>query len=331
MAIYITQHRRGTINQWAEKNTIIPLEGEIVIEIDEENHLHKLKIGDGIHTYSELAYLQAGDEIVTQVLRQARDRIITVTLDVDQWTEVTCATDPRLGYYGQVIALDGITKYSRLDLQPDADMLAEFQQLNLVFVTENKDGIITAYSVGDMPLKSYTMQATIVEADIEEVNEKVVGMPVGTPTAKSDWAQADEMQADYIKNKPDVYSPVVGSEKPTVDTEGHMGQIYIVRNEGTSNGEIYIYRGSHRSMGELNSFNLWEHISFKSEHDDRLRYLEDAVGEDDYAGTLFERVAELEEQSSKDVIIQSSTAGSNKKFKITVDDNGTISAVEVNK
>ena len=28
--------------------------------------LHKLKIGDGVHTYAELAYLQAGDEIVTQ-------------------------------------------------------------------------------------------------------------------------------------------------------------------------------------------------------------------------------------------------------------------------
>ena len=68
MAKYIVQHRRGTAAQWASKDTIIPMEGELVIEIDEESSLHKLKIGDGIHTYSELAYLQAGDEIVTQVL-----------------------------------------------------------------------------------------------------------------------------------------------------------------------------------------------------------------------------------------------------------------------
>ena len=31
-----------------------------------------------------------------------------------------------------------------------------------------------------------------------------------------------------------------------------------------------------------------------------------------------------------DIIIQSSTEGSTKKFKITVDDNGTLSAAEVN-
>ena len=33
--------------------------------------------------------------------------------------------------------------------------------------------------------------------------------------------------------------------------------------------------------------------------------------------------------SAKDIILQSSTAGSTKKFKITVDDSGTISATEV--
>ena len=83
MAKYIVQHRRGSAEQWAEQNTIIPKEGEIVIEIDEVNSLHKLKIGDGIHTYSELAYLKAGDEIVTQVLAEAKPRIVTVELTLN--------------------------------------------------------------------------------------------------------------------------------------------------------------------------------------------------------------------------------------------------------
>lgn len=186
MAKYIVQHRRGTASQWASKNTVIPREGELVIEIDEANSLHKLKIGDGIHTYAELAYLKAGDEIVTQVLSQALPRVVTVTLDVNQWSEVTCESDPNLGYYGQTVALDNITEYSRLDLQPDADILAEFQNLNLVFVTENKGGTITVYSVGDMPLKSYTMQATIVETEVIVESDKVIGIPIGTPTAKID-------------------------------------------------------------------------------------------------------------------------------------------------
>ena len=194
MAKYLVQHRRGTTAQWADKNTIIPLEGEIVIEIDEVNSLHKLKIGDGVHTYAELAYLQAGDEIVSQVLTEAKPRVVTVEL-TQGWTSID-------GKYSQTLTLDNITAHSRLDLQPSADMLAEFQNLNLVFVTENKNGVITVYSVGDVPLKSYIMQATIVETELVAECEEIVGAPVGTPTTKANWTQTDETKSDYIKNKP---------------------------------------------------------------------------------------------------------------------------------
>lgn len=223
MAKYIVQHRRGTALQWASKDTIIPRAGEIVIEIDEENSQHKLKIGDGVHAYAELSYLMAGDVIVTQVLSKALPRVVTVTLDVNRWEEVTCETDPNLGYYSQPIAIDNITAYSRLDLQPSADMLAEFQNLNLVFTTENKDGIITIHSVGDMPLKSYTMQATIIETELNAESDKIVGAPVGTPTAKSDWNQTDETMADYIKNKPNIVDYVVEEGTPVVTANDHLG------------------------------------------------------------------------------------------------------------
>ena len=183
MAIkFITCHRRGTAQEWAERPDIIPEAGEIVIEIDEEKRLHKLKIGDGHTHYVDLKYLMAGDEIVTQVLAKALPRIVTVILDVNKWEE----TESHVGYYKQIIEINDITQYSRLDLQPDAEMLAEFKDLDLVFVTENKDGVITAYSVGDKPSKSYTMQATIVEADVEESCDKVIGMPVGTPTSMAE-------------------------------------------------------------------------------------------------------------------------------------------------
>ena len=83
---YRIQHLRGTTSELNNvKDDFIPMEGELVIEIDEESSLHKLKIGDGIHTYSELAYLQAGDEIITQVLHQALPRIVTIQLDVNEW------------------------------------------------------------------------------------------------------------------------------------------------------------------------------------------------------------------------------------------------------
>lgn len=182
MAKYIVQHRRGTAAQWADKDTIIPKEGEIVIEIDEENSLHKLKIGDGVHTYAELAYLTAGDDIVTQVLAQALPRVTTVTLDVDKWEKVTYESDPKLGYYSQLITVDGITEYSKLDLRPSADMLAEFADLNIAFVTENRRGVMFAYSIGDVPVKSYEMQATITETDMSADHDAIIGMTVGTPT-----------------------------------------------------------------------------------------------------------------------------------------------------
>lgn len=190
MAKFIVQHRRGTASQWASNSDIVPKVGELVIELDEENSLHKLKIGDGIHTYAELAYLQAGDEIVTQVLTKAKPRVTTITLTTD-WIEMAD------GKYGQVIELDEITKYSRLDLQPDVDMIAEFKKLGLVFVTENNDGVITVYSVGNMPLNSYTVQATIVETECGELDAPVIGIPVGAPTPQIEAEIKDNIL--YIK------------------------------------------------------------------------------------------------------------------------------------
>jgi hypothetical protein len=80
-------------------------------------------------------------------------------------------------FYDQTIELENITKHSRLDLQPTPEMLIEFKNLGLVFITENNDGIITVYSIGVMPLKSYTIQATIIETECNE-GAPVVGTPI---------------------------------------------------------------------------------------------------------------------------------------------------------
>lgn len=208
MAKYITCHRRGSAAQWAEKNTIIPLEGEIVIEIDEINSLHKLKIGDGIHSYAELAYLQAGDEIVTQVLAEAKPRIVTIELTTN-WTQVSGRK------YSQEIELENITKNSRLDLQPNSDMLAEFKQLGLAFVTENNGGTITVSSVGNMPLKSYTLQATIVETECND-QDVVVGIPIGAGAdGKSAYEYAQE--GGYTGTEAEFTQALgnIGSDTPT--------------------------------------------------------------------------------------------------------------------
>jgi hypothetical protein len=43
--------------------------------------------------------------------------------------------------------------------------------------------------------------------------DKVIGNIVGVPNPKSDWNQTDETKADFIKNKPDIYTKKEVDEK----------------------------------------------------------------------------------------------------------------------
>jgi chromosome segregation ATPase len=55
MAYKITQHRRGTYEEWLELDTI-PLEGELVI-VEFANNICKCKIGNGVSRFTELPYI----------------------------------------------------------------------------------------------------------------------------------------------------------------------------------------------------------------------------------------------------------------------------------
>ena len=68
--------------------------------------------------------------------------------------------------YSQIIELDGITMYSQVDLKPSVAQLAEFYDKDLAFVTENEDGIVTVYAIGDKPANDHTMQVAITEVSI---------------------------------------------------------------------------------------------------------------------------------------------------------------------
>ena len=65
--------------------------------------------------------------------------------------------------FSQVVTIDGVTPYSQIDLTPSVDQLAVFHDKDLAFVTENEDGVVTVYAIGDKPLNDYTMQVTIKE------------------------------------------------------------------------------------------------------------------------------------------------------------------------
>ena len=65
--------------------------------------------------------------------------------------------------YYQVVEIDGITENSQVDLTPSIEQLVIFYEKDLGFVTENEDGVVTVYAIGQKPENDYTMQVTITE------------------------------------------------------------------------------------------------------------------------------------------------------------------------
>jgi hypothetical protein len=160
MGKYIFQLRRGwkddTRDDWAAyeamENHMKPLEGEVVLEYD--YGVPRLKIGDGVHEFSELAYMSVDSFILP---KPARIHLST------NWVQ-----DDDNRYY-QVVTVQNavITPNSKVDLQVSPEDLTFFYEKDLTFVAENEDGVVRVYCVGQVPQNEYDIQATITE--MEEV------------------------------------------------------------------------------------------------------------------------------------------------------------------
>ena len=68
--------------------------------------------------------------------------------------------------YSQVVEIEGITPYSQVDLTPDVAQLVVFYEKDLTFVTENEDGVVTVFVIGQKPTNDYTVQVTITEVNV---------------------------------------------------------------------------------------------------------------------------------------------------------------------
>lgn len=67
--------------------------------------------------------------------------------------------------YSQVVNIEGITENSQVDLTPSIEQLVIFYEKDLGFVTENEDGVVTVYAIGQKPENDYTIQVTITEVE----------------------------------------------------------------------------------------------------------------------------------------------------------------------
>ena len=90
----------------------------------------------------------------------APTRMAEVTLLASAWT-----TNAE-GLHSQEVTIDGITEYSKVDLLPSVEQLAIFHNKDVAFVTENEDGVVTVYAIGDKPTLDYTMQVSITEVTV---------------------------------------------------------------------------------------------------------------------------------------------------------------------
>lgn len=54
----------------------------------------------------------------------------------------------------------------QVDLTPSVEQLKVFYEKDLTFVTENEDGVVTVYAIGQKPTNDYTIQVTITEVNV---------------------------------------------------------------------------------------------------------------------------------------------------------------------
>ena len=92
-------------------------------------------------------------------ISQTKVRIANVDLLSANWVGTASP-------YSQVVQIDGITEYSQVDLTPSIEQLIIFYDKDLGFVTENEDGVVTVYAIGQKPENDYTIQVTITEVSV---------------------------------------------------------------------------------------------------------------------------------------------------------------------
>lgn len=71
------------------------------------------------------------------------------------------------GSYSQVVAIDGITKTSKIDLQPTPAQLSQLLDDEIALTAVNDSGIVTVYAIGEKPTIDFVMQVTITEVMAE--------------------------------------------------------------------------------------------------------------------------------------------------------------------
>ena len=155
-----TPERNDWASYTAKSDHIDPMDGELVVEFEynpkTKQTTPRLKIGDGTSTFAQLAYIGIESFIFPA-------KSTSITLQADKWEEVLNDDDKIVGFEQTVEDIDGVTQYSKVDLQPSPEQLITFSEKDMTFTTVNEGGNVKVCVVGQKPTQDYMIQVTITE------------------------------------------------------------------------------------------------------------------------------------------------------------------------
>lgn len=112
--------------------------------------------GDAISNLNTLVGDTSVSDQITAAISAIQPKCTSITLTAANWTG---DSNP----WSQVVAVNGVTANSKVDLQPTAVQIVELQNNDIALMAENDNGVITVYALGSKPTVDYTMQALITE------------------------------------------------------------------------------------------------------------------------------------------------------------------------
>lgn len=146
---------------------VTDIEGGTRLKITDVNGEKVVDIEDGKDgADGKTAYEYARDGGYTGTEEEFKAKLAGNFAPMARLGEVTLVASEWVGnenLYSQVVNIDGVTENSQVDLTPSVEQLAVFYEKDLTFVTENEDGVVTVFAIGQKPQNDYTVQVTITE------------------------------------------------------------------------------------------------------------------------------------------------------------------------
>ena len=136
-------------------------EEELAAYAELHTYRNHTTVSNDVDAHMELEYVMDAKKYIDSLMGTgSAARLGSVTIKASAW--VTEAD----GLHSQVVTVDGVTPYSKVDLLPSVEQLAVFHNKDVAFVTENEDGVVTVFAIGDKPIMDYDMQVSVTEVTV---------------------------------------------------------------------------------------------------------------------------------------------------------------------